>query len=274
MRVMTLNTAHGRGNSLSQFFLNEGEIRRNLDRIATLIRRHAPDVVALQEADGPCAWSGSFDHVAYLAERSGFAHHWRGEHGTYTLGNFTLTYGTALMSRGELHNRHSRHFGLSWRDSKGFVSAQLVGKSEKQPHQREEEFPVGPAPLPGITQIKEGWDTITFVSLHLDFLLRLNRKDQLQMLSSAFENVASGKLVIMGDFNCTWESDRGLLREFCRAHRLHAFRPRVHMPTFPTRAPRRRLDWILCSEAIQFKSHAVVNEPISDHCVVVAELEI
>lgn len=253
MRVMTLNTAHGRGNSLSQFFLNEREIRRNLDRIATLIRRHAPDVVALQEADGPCAWSGSFDHVAYLAEQSGLRHHWRGEHGTYTLGKFTLTYGTALMGRAELHNRHSKHFGLSWRDSKGFVSAQLL-----RTH--------------GVVAFSAGWEKITFVSVHLDFLLRLNRADQLQMLKDAFETLASDRMVIMGDFNCSWESDRGLLKEFCQTHGLHAHRPRVHMPTFPTRAPRRRLDWILCSETIRFKSHFVVNEPISDHCAVVADL--
>jgi endonuclease/exonuclease/phosphatase family metal-dependent hydrolase len=252
MRVMTLNIAHGRGNSLSQLLLSEREIRHNLDQIASLLKDQAPDVVALQEADGPCAWSGSFDHVAYLAEQSGLTHHWRGEHGSYSWRTFHLTYGTALLSQKALDHRHSQHFGLSWRDSKGYVSAQFQNYGQNANEA----------------------EAITFVSLHLDFLRHMNRKDQLSMIEQAFAGMAKGPVVVMGDFNCSWQSNHGLLKNFCRANGLHAYQPRASLPTFPSRAPRRRLDWILCSESIHFKSHSVINIPISDHCAVIADLEL
>ena len=67
-RVMSLNLGHGRGEGVHQLLTSDVGIHDNLERVAGLLKREAPHVVALQEADGPSIWSGGFDHVATLAE--------------------------------------------------------------------------------------------------------------------------------------------------------------------------------------------------------------
>ena len=66
LRLLTLNVAHGRKLATHQALLSPMTVRRNLEEIASLLRESRADVVALQEADGPSAWSGNFDHVETL----------------------------------------------------------------------------------------------------------------------------------------------------------------------------------------------------------------
>ena len=72
LRLMSLNIAHARRKAQHQSLLKDTTIRRNLELIAGVLERERPDVVALQEADGPSFWSGGFDHVTALAEPGGF----------------------------------------------------------------------------------------------------------------------------------------------------------------------------------------------------------
>ena len=50
LRLVTFNIAHGRGLNPIQGTTSQGKLRSNLRRIATLLERLAPDVVALQTA--------------------------------------------------------------------------------------------------------------------------------------------------------------------------------------------------------------------------------
>ena len=71
LKVVTLNLAHGRKDAWHQALLRRAAIQANLDEVVRILRQEQPDVVALQEADGPSLWSGRFDHVAYLSEKAG-----------------------------------------------------------------------------------------------------------------------------------------------------------------------------------------------------------
>ena len=70
--VMTLNAAHGRADGIHQALLEKQSVEENLDKIGRVLKERSPDVVTLQEADGPSIWSGQFDHVAYLAKAGGY----------------------------------------------------------------------------------------------------------------------------------------------------------------------------------------------------------
>ena len=94
LRVMTLNVAHGRGTGRHQLLTTKSKHQANLDAVAAVLARERPDVVALQEADGPSVWSGSFSHVDYLAGKARFACSVRGAH----MEALKLSYGTALLS--------------------------------------------------------------------------------------------------------------------------------------------------------------------------------
>ena len=48
------------------------KLRSNLRRIAGLLDRLAPDIVALQEIDERSRWAGNFDHLDYLRVHAQF----------------------------------------------------------------------------------------------------------------------------------------------------------------------------------------------------------
>jgi hypothetical protein len=121
-----LNIAHARRKPQHQGLLRDTTIRRNLKLIAGVLERERPQIVALQEADGPSFWSGGFDHVAALAGLAGFPHAFRGEHNRELLTRLDLSYGTALLSQLPLAATHSQAFFDNWRDTKGFVTATVA----------------------------------------------------------------------------------------------------------------------------------------------------
>ena len=56
LRIMTVNIAHGRGESFHQLLQDTDTTVANLDSIARLLRCSGVDIVALQEADGLAGW--------------------------------------------------------------------------------------------------------------------------------------------------------------------------------------------------------------------------
>jgi endonuclease/exonuclease/phosphatase family metal-dependent hydrolase len=244
LRLLTLNVAHARREARHQALCAPPRLRHNLAAIAEVLRREAPDVVALQEADGPSAWSGDFDHVATLAELAGYGHSFRGEHNPFSLGRFDLSSGTALLSRLPLVEPRSRAFAETWRDTKGFVAAT-----------------VAPSAL--------GFE-LDVVSIHLDFLVERVRRRQVEQLVGCFGERCR-PLVVMGDFNCEWEERR---RSFERLRRELRLRPAggAGAATYPSWRPLMRLDWILVSEELDFAGYDTLPDRLSDHLGVVAEI--
>jgi len=243
---MTLNVAHARKEGRHQALQSVAALRRNLEAIAGVLRRERPHVVALQEADGPSAWSGGFDHVEMLARLGGFDHAFRGEHNPVALGRLELSYGTALLSRLPLDEPRSHAFLETWRDTKGFVTATVEAEA------------LGGA--------------IDVVSLHLDFLAARVRRRQLEQLVERFRERAR-PLVVMGDFNCEWSERRRSLEQLRHELRLRPPSGAAHA-TFPAWRPLVRLDWILVSEELDFFSYETLPDRLSDHLSVLAEIQL
>jgi endonuclease/exonuclease/phosphatase family metal-dependent hydrolase len=244
LRLLSLNIAHARLKSRHQSLLKDTTIRKNLEVIAGVLGRERPHVAALQEADGPSFWSGGFDHVATLADLAGFSHTFRGEHNRVLPGKPTLSYGTALLSRLPLLAQRSHAFTQNWRDTKGFVAAT-----------------VAPEALDG--------EPVDVVSIHLDFLAERVRRGQVDQLVERFRG-HDGHLVVMGDFNCPWSERRRSLDILL--HELKLRPCRESAATYPAWRPLVRLDWILVSDGLDFSSYATLNDRVSDHLGVVAEI--
>lgn len=245
LRVSTLNIAHGRRLATHQLLLRRETVLRNLETIAGWLRSHDADVVALQEADGPSAWSGNLDHVDRLARLAGYQSSFRGDHNPFGSAAAPLRSGTALLVRGELSEATSMAFGTSWRDTKGFVVGQLA--------------------VPG-------WGLeVDVVSLHLDFLAPIRRLDQLARVADELAKRPTRPRILLGDFNCCGEIDP-------KAHEIldqlgfHTFEPGGGEATFPSRRPRLRLDWIFASSELRFVHYRTHARPLSDHLGVVADL--
>lgn len=248
LRFFSLNVAHGRRNSPENPFYRRRTVQRNISAIANTVKVLTPDVVALQEADGPSSWSGNFDHVASLAEQAELINHYRGDHNSVSLGNFNLASGTALLSKRPLRDPLSHRFRMSWRDTKGFVVATVA--------------------VPEWNGLE-----VDVVSVHLDFLApRIRRRQILHMVERLVYR--RRPLVLLGDLNCCFEREPESMELLADTLGLRAYAPEEDAPTFPSRRPRRRLDWVLISEELEFSGHHTVHVPLSDHLVLVADLHL
>ena len=92
LKVMTLNMAHGRKESLNQMFLSESTIKNNLTDIAKVFQQQKIDIIALQEADAPSLWSGNFNHVIWLSQQSRYLNYIQASHAN----SWLFSYGTGL----------------------------------------------------------------------------------------------------------------------------------------------------------------------------------
>jgi endonuclease/exonuclease/phosphatase family metal-dependent hydrolase len=242
LKVMTLNVAHGRGTGFHQMLQNTQQTVTNLDHINLLLTEVAPDIVALQEIDGPSFWSGKFNHVEYLASRSGFSHSVQALH----VDAMGLAYGTALVSRLALSNSRAVTFDPSLSPvPKGFVVSTI-------------RWP--------------GWQGIDIdvVSVHLDFMSGSIRKTQADELV-ALLHARNNPVIVMGDLNSGWHQQESTAQYLVEQLGLTAYRPEdTTMMTFP--ALGERLDWILISSGIEFSSYEVLGTEVSDHRGIVARL--
>jgi endonuclease/exonuclease/phosphatase family metal-dependent hydrolase len=244
LRVMTLNMAHGRSDGWHQALQRRVTIESNLDAMADVLLREKPDVVALQEADGPSLWSGKFDHAQYLADKAGFPHLCRGEH----VNGMKLSYGTGLLSRLPMDHSVSRTFASSPpTPPKGFVVCTV-------------RWPADPAV------------EIDVVSVHLDFLRQAVRRRQVREMIAELSG-RGNPLVVMGDLNCEWEGEDAPIRTLAEELDLTAYEPDAEgMDTFPSHE--KRFDWILLSSELRFVKHETIDDVVSDHRAVVAEIEV
>jgi endonuclease/exonuclease/phosphatase family metal-dependent hydrolase len=244
LRVMTLNVAHGRGEAFHQLLQTTDTTIQNLNRISAMLKREQPDVVALQEADGPSYWSGNFHHVDYLARQGAFSN---AVNGSYVKG-LGLEYGTALLSNVGLHSTEAITFNPDLAlTPKGFVVSTIDWPG--QPHVQ-----------------------VDVVSLHLDFSSEKTRRQQaLELIGLMRER--NRPMVVMGDFNADWNGEDTTVRLIASELALNAYNPTGKgQNTFPYR--NKRLDWILVSAGLEFRDYQVVSDAVSDHRGVIAELEL
>jgi len=243
-RLVTLNLAHGRGLNPIQGTTSAEGLRRNLRRVAALLRRIKPDVVALQEIDQRSAWAGNFDQLDYLLDHTDLTYSVFGVHNRRE-GRINLAYGNAILSRHPIVSSETVSFGNRSIGEKGFVFAEI-------------DIPGGHLPL---------------VNLHLHYRSRAKRFDQLGQLirflrdkrdthSAAWDMLP----IVCGDFN-TPEKRTDVTAalkhhlDSLAAYTLHPRRGR----TFPSLLPVRLLDFVFLPPRALRARGRVLRSLVSDH---------
>ncbi len=244
MTLLTLNASHGRKTAWNQMLVSTEKTRENLDEIADVLEKTNADVVALQEADAPSRWSGRFNHVLYLRDRTSYNCSLLGEHADTWL----YSFGTALLSRVSMERSRSVTFPSSPPSTtKGFVMTHVDWDSG-----------AGPA-------------AVIVVSVHLDFSRKSVRDRQTQILIDSLRDV-DGPVVIMGDLNSRWDQKRSHVRQLAEALDLRAFEPENDSLGTYEDENGKRLDWILVSRSLEFRHYEILPGEISDHLAVFAEI--
>jgi endonuclease/exonuclease/phosphatase family metal-dependent hydrolase len=259
LRLVTYNIAHARGWMPHQGLVTKAGIRRNLDRIAEVLRALRPDLVALQEIDSDSLWNGRFDHVAYLSERTGLQHAAFGASNdvAHASGRMRLCYGNALLSRHPIVTAETLRFGTRRIGEKGLLYAEVNWEGSVLP----------------------------VVCLHLHHSSRAQRLDQSSQMLDLLERRLSSPphspaprlpVIVAGDFNCaahrSGDAACALLSHGGALAGHHAIPP--HTRTFPSLRPTRMLDyWLIPAKWRVLEAHAERTRA-SDHLPIVIEVEV
>ncbi|MCD6340155.1 MAG: endonuclease/exonuclease/phosphatase family protein [Verrucomicrobia bacterium] len=232
LRVATFNIHHGEG--------LDGKV--DLERIARLIRRFEPDLVALEEVDRGVARTARRDMPAELARLTGmrclFANNFSYQGGEY---------GNAILVRLPV---------VSWTNH----LYRMLRKGEQR----------------GLLQaaVRFRGRTAVFMATHLDY-----RRDEMERLMQAAEirEIADGVradcVIVAGDFNAlpgsgAWRAMAERFRDaWLEAGPDEGF-------TFPAAAPKRRIDyiWIRRGSACRPIRAWVPQTDVSDHRPVFADI--
>lgn len=249
LKVMTLNLAHGRKDGFNQIFQSKSRIKRNLADIANVLKKHNADIVALQEADAPSWWSGDFNHVAWLAQYADYSAYIQSSHAS----SWFFSYGTGLLSRGPFTDTLKHTFHPSPPTlNKGFTLGQIAWQFSNK------EKPV----------------LLDILSVHLDFSRKSIREQQVTEIKHVLtKRRLAGQayaMIIMGDFNSDWFAREKVIQALTEKGDFHVYKPEAH--NLGTYKSTHRLDWIIISKELDFKSMNVLPDVLSDHSAVIAEI--
>jgi endonuclease/exonuclease/phosphatase family metal-dependent hydrolase len=230
LRVLTYNTHHGEG--------NDGRV--DLERIAAIIRRASPDVVALQELDNRARRSGRVAQAEEYSRLTGL-HAQFGKAMPFDGGS----YGQALLSRWPLD---------------AFTVHSLPGPSGREPRIAVSAMVSPPSSTP-----------FRFVGTHLD--AAQDDGERWLQAGRLIELFAQDSFptVLTGDLNAP-PTSRVMQRMFGHWKDAAAHHPQ---PTIPSEAPRERIDYVLLHPpgAWNVSSIEVIAESVaSDHRPLGAEL--
>ena len=215
-------------------------------RIAEVIARANPDVVALQELDAGQSRSGSVHQPAWLAEQLGMFVHFTparcSNEGHY--GNALLTrHPFSVLSEGGLRRRRDEERAVQW------LKVNIAGLEVSVMN--------------------------THLSIHFrDRLLQIEQLLGAEWLAKAESHLP---LVICGDLNSSRFSPvyRRLSKDLVDAQRANGKRA---LPTWPSRWPLFRLDHLFTSRSIRVVRCEVRRDSLSllasDHLPLLAELDL
>ena len=247
LKLLSLNVAHGRKEATNQIFVSKQQIQQNLSEIANAIVNQNADVVALQEADGPSRWSGSFDHVEFIAKQASYPWYYR----AVNAHSWIFNYGTAILSRWPVSETLAYNFKPSPPTvNKGFLLTRMNWKPD-------------PATDKEIN--------IDIISVHLDFSRQKVREKQIAEMREQLSS-RNNPVIILGDFNSDWFADKSVVKRLAENGKLKAYKPLAdNLSTYSSGS---RLDWILISKELEFISYKVLPDKLSDHLMVVAEIQL
>lgn len=191
------------------------------------------DVVGLQEADAGSLRSGFLNQTRYLAETSG------------------MPFWSHQPNRSMARLAHSANGLISRLEPHTVLDYQL------------------PSRIPGrgalLAQFGEGENALAVMIAHLS-LSAPARERQLGFIAELLQDFPHA--VLMGDLNT--EPDSAEMRHLFAKCGLQP--PTQPTPTFPSWKPRRALDHILTSPAIQLERTWTLPQAFSDHLPVAAEI--
>ena len=242
MKFLLYNIRYGTGKYLNQPFKHMrgylGRSVRHVYRIGKFINKYKPDIVGLVEVDLGSFRMKSKNQAAVLAR--------------ITRNNNVFQY------KYEENSKYMK-FPIMRKQGNALLS------NEKIIAQRFHYLERGMKKL--VIEMETEEVTIFLVHLALGGKTRLR---QIVELNNMIENCKK-PFIVAGDFNLLWGKEE--IELFLKAGKLQNVNNRRE-PTFPSWAPKKELDFILCSKNIEIKDYKVLRNTLSDHLPILVDFEI
>jgi endonuclease/exonuclease/phosphatase family metal-dependent hydrolase len=263
LRIAVYNIAHGRGADAGNWDGGDRVTRlARLEAIAEQLRAADADVVVLNEVDFDSRWSYHIDQAAYLAEAAGYPHRVEQRNLDVSVPFARFRFGNVVLSRRPI----SRSALLAYPPMSDWES-----RAAGQKHGVVCDLDIG------------GGRELRVVGIHLE------HRDEATRVASArrlLDLVATSDrpVIAAGDFNSTRRGfphaevtgqGETAIDVLLASGRFQAAPSQLTDPafTFPTRQPNRVIDWVLTPPGWDFTSHQVQALPLSDHCLLVVDLQ-
>jgi endonuclease/exonuclease/phosphatase family metal-dependent hydrolase len=255
MRLLTFNVAHARGTlPVHQGLRSAVRIRRNLLKIAALIRKVQADIVAVQEIDEYSGWNGRYNHLTFLSEHCGLPFTAMGLT-NQRAGRYPLNYGNGVLSRWPIRHAESKTFGASRLGGKGFLLVETEVSARR---------------------------CLPLINLHLHHASRKQRLIQAGVIMKFITQRAAERRshwtappILCGDFNnaAHLPDATGMLLGFCEQTNNYSLLPKTGR-TFPAALPAFALDYVLLPEEYRVVHSEIVRCYLSDHRPVLVEFQL
>ena len=211
---------------------------RNLARITDFIKTSRPDIVGLVEVDSGSLRSGRKNQVESIASELGHYHVYESKYGEDSLVNW---------------------LPVARKQGNAFLTSDVVEA------QRFHYFEHGVKKL--VIELELSNLVLFLVHLSLKFRHRHHQ------MSELYELVKETKKphIVAGDFNAYWGDQE--IQLFLEATRLQSANT-GGMPSYPSKAPRRQLDFVLHSREIEITHFEMPQVSYSDHLPLICDFEI
>lgn len=243
MRLLVYNIryATGTGPAFHLPLPGAGYLRssqRVLNRITQFIEAAKPDIVGLIEVDTGSIRTGMVNQAEYIAKSLGHYSTYQCKYGTGSINHLmpiVRKQGNAFLAAPNVHGERFHYFNTGIK--------RLIIELELE--------------------------EVAVFLVHLSIKYR-HRQQQLRYLYELIEK-ATKPVIVAGDFNTFWGEHEIYL--FTRASGLQSANTR-QLPSFPSRIPRRELDFVLYSDGIRITHFDVPDVRHSDHRPLICDFEV
>lgn len=243
MRFLLYNVRYcaGVGRRFHLPFPGSGYLKRTrtvLDQITSFIGTVKPDIVGLVEVDGGSFRSGRLNQAKHIASSLGHYHAFESKYGERSLVRFLPVANkqmNAFLSSGVIQKEHFLYFDHGIK--------KLVIQLELE--------------------------NLTVFLVHLSIRFR-HRQHQLCDLYSLVKEVRKPYLVV-GDFNVFWGDPE--IELFLAATGLRSANT-MGIPTYPSWAPKRELDFMLHSPEVRVANLEIPQVTYSDHLPMICDFDV
>jgi endonuclease/exonuclease/phosphatase family metal-dependent hydrolase len=243
MRLLLYNIRYALGDSASLHvpLPGAGYVLGNqfmLPKLTDFIRSQDPDIVGLIEVDTGSIRSRMVNHAEKIAVDLGMSTSFQtkyGEHSFNKLLPIVRKQGNAFLAAERVHGERFHYFDTGIK--------RLILELEM--------------------------DTFSVFLVHLSLKYR-HRAMQLRHLHDLIE-ATDKPVIVAGDFNTFWGQDEIYL--FMKASGLQSANLE-RLPTYPSRSPRKELDFVLYQDGIRVTNFSVPDVRLSDHLPLVCDFEL